>query len=386
MQVDLKTVIKQMMAIYNVEVTEIMYPYDAIEDNDYFRLRRKYRLEFDDFTKNIKSFFKRLPLNSVTLIEDVLGICHLVFVMPDTLSCIMIGPFRTEELNQSIVDKLHLDADKTAGLNKTLITFPIISDTLMNLNLIPVISTGFDKEKFEVHHYMEEVPKIFLPDSELFYGKRSSETERMQMLEERYDAENQMLKAISEGNAQKALEFMGKMSGREVAERFSFTLRSQKNSLIIFNSLIRKSIEKAGVHPYYVDEISTRYSNMIEMVMDNQEFFMMMKMMIQEYCDYVLKYGGNQYSPLVQKMVQLVNAEITSVLSLSTIAKKMNMNASYLSNLFKRETGLTITYFINQQKIRQAADYLKESQWSIAEISERVGIQDVNYFTRIFKR
>lgn len=64
----------------------------------------------------------------------------------------------------------------------------------------------------------------------------------------------------------------------------------------------------------------------------------------------------------------------------------MNMNASYLSNLFKRETGLTITYFINQQKIRQAADYLKESQLSIAEISERVGIQDVNIFTRIFKK
>ena len=34
MQVDLKKVIKQMMAIYNVEVTEVMYPYDAIEDND----------------------------------------------------------------------------------------------------------------------------------------------------------------------------------------------------------------------------------------------------------------------------------------------------------------------------------------------------------------
>ena len=85
-------------------------------------------------------------------------------------------------------------------------------------------------------------------------------------------------------------------------------------------------------------------------------------------------------------MVQLVNAEITSVLSLSTIAKKMNMNASYLSNLFKRETGMTITFFINQQKIRLAAEYLKESQLSIAQVSERVGIHDVNYFARIFKK
>ena len=386
MQVDLKIVIKQMMAIYNVEVTEVAYPYDTVYENEYFHLRKQYRLDFDDFIKNLKNFFKRLSLNNVTLIEDVLGICHLVFVVPDTLNCIMIGPFRTKELDQNIIDKLHLDADKIVGLKKTLITFPMINDTLINLNLIPVISTGFDKEKFEVHHYTEEVPKIFLPDSELFYGKQVGEEERMLMLEERYHAENQMLKAVSEGNAQKALEFMSKMGGREVAERFSFSLRSQKNSLIIFNSLIRKSIEKAGVHPYYIDEISTRYSNMIELVMDNQEFFMMMKMMIQEYCDYVLKYGGNQYSLLVQKMVQLVNAEITSALSLSTIAKKMNMNASYLSNLFKRETGMTITYFINQQKVRQAAEYLKESQISIAQVSERVGIHDVNYFARIFKK
>ena len=61
-------------------------------------------------------------------------------------------------------------------------------------------------------------------------------------------------------------------------------------------------------------------------------------------------------------------------------------NASYLSNLFKRETGITLTNFINQQKIRLAAQYLKESQLSIAQVSERVGIQDVNYFTRVFKK
>ena len=169
----------------------------------------------------------------------------------------MIGPFRTEELNQNIVDKLHLDADKTAGLKKTLITFPIISDTLINLNLIPVISTGFDKEKFEVHHYAEEVPKIFLPDSELFYGKQSSETERMQMLEERYDAENQMLKAISEGNAQKALEFMGKMSGREVAERFSFSSRKttlQKCGVRTDKQISRPALCGREIFVYFIRE------------------------------------------------------------------------------------------------------------------------------------
>ncbi len=386
MQVDIRTIIKQMMTLYNVDVTEIEFPYDQLVDTDYFRLRRDFNLGVDDIFKNSKTFFKGLHLHHMTIIEDILGICHLVFLLPDTLNCMMIGPYRAEELDKKVAERLHLTANQTKELKEVLMMVPVVSDNVMDLTLIPVISTIFDKEKIEIHHFYEELPKIFLPDQELFYTKEMGVEEKMQHLQERYLEENEVLSAVSKGDATKAFEHLWKMGSKDVVQRFATSLRSQKNSLIIFNSLLRKAIERSGVHPYYIDEISTRFSNMIEMVMDEQEYFMMMKMLITEYSDYVLKYGGNHYSPLVQKIVNVVNAEISRPISLNDIANKTNMNASYLSSLFKRETGMTLTNFINQQKMRHACEYLKGTQLSIAQVSERVGIEDVNYFSRVFKK
>lgn len=45
MKVDIRTVLRQMMAVYNVEVTEIAYPYHQIIKHDYLELREKLAIE-----------------------------------------------------------------------------------------------------------------------------------------------------------------------------------------------------------------------------------------------------------------------------------------------------------------------------------------------------
>ena len=149
---------------------------------------------------------------------------------------------------------------------------------------------------------------------------------------------------------------------------------------------MRKAIERAGVHPYYIDEISSRYSNMIETVMDNQEYLMMMNMMVREYCEYAVRYGSRQYSEIVQKAVAIINEDISNPYTLQQISAALNLNSSYLSNLFKKETGMTMSHYIHQTKIRCACDLLKTTQSSVAQVAEAVGFMDINYFCRVFRK
>ena len=57
-----------------------------------------------------------------------------------------------------------------------------------------------------------------------------------------------------------------------------------------------------------------------------------------------------------------------------------------MSALFKQETGTTLIDYINTQRVNRAAQLLEQNNHSIAAVAEEVGILDVNYFTKIFKK
>ena len=108
--------------------------------------------------------------------------------------------------------------------------------------------------------------------------------------------------------------------------------------------------------------------------------------MLREYCAYVQRYSLRAYSPLVQKVINHINLNLGDDLSIGRLADLCFISPGYLSTLFKRETGVTLVSYINSQRIDRAAHLLTSTQLSIAAIAEQVGITDVNYFTKLFKK
>ena len=98
------------------------------------------------------------------------------------------------------------------------------------------------------------------------------------------------------------------------------------------------------------------------------------------------KHSMKNYSSLVQKVITLVDFDITADLSLSRQAEILNVNASYLSTLFKKETGTTLTEYVAKKRVEQAAFLLTSTNLQIQTISQNCGIYDVNYFTKLFKK
>lgn len=73
-------------------------------------------------------------------------------------------------------------------------------------------------------------------------------------------------------------------------------------------------------------------------------------------------------------------------LSLSSIANETGYNASYLTRLFKDETGRSFVKYVNDVRIREARQLLRETGLTVAEIAIKVGFWDVKYFSRFFRR
>ena len=111
-----------------------------------------------------------------------------------------------------------------------------------------------------------------------------------------------------------------------------------------------------------------------------------MNQMLHSYCRLVRKHSMKQYSPLIQKAVTCIDAELSANLSLQNLAKRLNVSGSYLSTTFKKETGQTITGYINYKRIRHAMHLLSSTNLQVQTISQHCGILDIHYFSKLFKK
>lgn len=75
-----------------------------------------------------------------------------------------------------------------------------------------------------------------------------------------------------------------------------------------------------------------------------------------------------------------------SGLGLELVSTTLNVNASYLSRSFKKETGENISDYITGLRIQQACDLLKNSNMKINDISTAAGFSDSHYFGQVFKK
>ena len=73
-------------------------------------------------------------------------------------------------------------------------------------------------------------------------------------------------------------------------------------------------------------------------------------------------------------------------ISLTAVACAVGLSPTYLSTIFKRETGQKLSEYLNQVRIGRSKELLCCTSKMIYEIAFEVGFQDYRYFSQIFKK
>jgi YesN/AraC family two-component response regulator len=97
-----------------------------------------------------------------------------------------------------------------------------------------------------------------------------------------------------------------------------------------------------------------------------------------------LQHERGSRHPLVHRAMQYIEQNHRRRVSLSSVAAMLNVSPNYLSRLFRREAGLTLTAFVHRVRLDHAIGLLTESNRSISEIAYRVGYQNYRDFYRNF--
>lgn len=88
----------------------------------------------------------------------------------------------------------------------------------------------------------------------------------------------------------------------------------------------------------------------------------------------------------IEKAKHYIHQHFAEPLPIADVAGFACLSSSYLSFLFKRETGYTLTHYIDKLRMDNAKELMVMTSKSVKEISFLVGYTDQNYFSRIFKK
>ncbi len=88
----------------------------------------------------------------------------------------------------------------------------------------------------------------------------------------------------------------------------------------------------------------------------------------------------------INKAIKYIYVNYSKNLSLSEIAKSVNMNSSYFSRYFKKHTGLNLMDYINLIRIKNATSLIKNTNMTLTEIAHVCGYNEQAYFCKQFKR
>ena len=95
---------------------------------------------------------------------------------------------------------------------------------------------------------------------------------------------------------------------------------------------------------------------------------------------------GRPQNNTVQLVLDRVREDCGQPWSIDALADSLHVNAYYLSHLFKEYTGQCFTDYLAERRIERAVELMRTTDLSLAQIGERVGYSDPNYFSRVFKK
>lgn len=92
------------------------------------------------------------------------------------------------------------------------------------------------------------------------------------------------------------------------------------------------------------------------------------------------------YTKTVKKCIDYISRNIHQKITLDALAKEVNLTPKYLSALFRKETGQTLSAFIMDKKISEAKTLLAYSEHSYLHISDYLSFYSQSHFIAVFKK
>ncbi len=164
-------------------------------------------------------------------------------------------------------------------------------------------------------------------------------------------------------------------------------LRNMKYHFTISTALIARFCVGSGMTPEQAYSLSDVFINRADECTSIESVRSVHDEMIEEYTKQMrILRSSKLYSKRILRAIEYISEHLHSRVLIEEAAKSLHITPAYLSRLFKSETGMTFSEYVNRRKIEEATGLLRYSDYSDLEISNLLCFSSQSYFIKIFKK
>ncbi|UOQ49950.1 helix-turn-helix transcriptional regulator [Gracilibacillus caseinilyticus] len=164
-------------------------------------------------------------------------------------------------------------------------------------------------------------------------------------------------------------------------------LRNQQNLTIALVTQATRAAIRGGVHPEIAYSLGDAFIQQSEGLTTPDRVIKLKEEIMYEFAAKVAKSKKLKYTKVIsQCQAHIYKHLYDKELGLAKLAEDMKINKKYLSNLFKKEVGISISSYIQKVKIDEAKKLMFYSDYTLIQICSLLNFSDQSYFTKIFKK
>ena len=141
---------------------------------------------------------------------------------------------------------------------------------------------------------------------------------------------------------------------------------------------------------FHVDEdnITKKFKPDYNIIEELHDINVVEKYVVDIYSELVFSIrgmGNGGYSFAIDNCKKYIRNNYMDTITLQDAADYVQLSKSYLSFLFKQETGVNFTTYLKKYRIEKSKILLRETNMKMYEVAEKVGLDNPYYFSKLFK-
>lgn len=200
--------------------------------------------------------------------------------------------------------------------------------------------------------------------------------------------EETLISCVKAGQTQRLEEILSLAPKIYRSSRAYDELRFWKNWGIAMTMRVSRAVIHGGLNLQKGYEIFEVYTEKLELAQSDLAVQQYMKEMLIYTADLVNKAQSSkkEAGTFYLKCTQYITQNIFTVIRLDEMAGELSYSRPYLCSRFKKETGMTLTDYIQQSKIEEAQKLLLFSEYDLSEIANVLCFSSQSHFQTVFKK
>ncbi len=331
-------------------------------------------------------FMGTLQPQTVYGISDRFCLYSVAVRLPHDTRFVLLGPCLLEEPNRAfilrVLRKNDLPPDQLEAFQAFYLRFPVLDQARMHTLGRSIGQYLYNNEPLDHRVFNAWEHELVQPE----YVDDAARLLEVQSLNDAYAEEKELTDAVAHGRRDKAFELLLKLPTPESRwQECADPLRCAKNACLAFHVRVDAAAGQGGVSPFHREQGRRMFAARIENAQTVKEVYGLSQNLLRYYLDLVQQQNLPQGSKLLRQVIEIVQLDLSTPLSVRSIAARLDVSADYLSHSFKKQMGLSLSEYINKQRIIRAVQYLDETDLPIRDIALYVGYEDIAYFSRVFK-